>query len=152
MRVQPSRRWSYTLPALAVAALGAIFSSALPLDWQLPLGAALLFHLSYLLRRHRQGGGWLAWRGEHWSWRDQDDHEYILHLRQATLWRGLVVLRFSDPLHRRARVFALLADSLEADAQRRLRIGLRHMPVFSEQEGEEGGAMAAPPGSGFRER
>lgn len=150
MRLRPSRRFSCALPTLAAAALAAIFSSALPVGWQLSLGAALLLHLLYLWRRHRRSGGWLAWRGEHWSWRDEGGREHILHLRQAVLWEGLIALRFIDLASGRTRVFPLLADSLDRDAQRQLRVGLRHLPVFAKKG--QGAALAAPPGSGFRER
>jgi hypothetical protein len=151
VRLRPSRRLSCALAALAVAASVAIFSSTLPFGVQLALGATLWLHLSYLLRRHRRSGGWLAWRGEHWSWRDADGREHLLHLRQATLWPGLIALRCTDLSNGRVRVFPLLVDSLDRDAQRQLRIALRHLPVFTEK-GEDGGAVAAPPLSGLRER
>ena len=72
--------------------------------------------------------GVLLWSDAGWRWVDGSG-EHPLQLRAATLWPGLIVLRMREPTGR-SRVFTLLADSSDRDAQRRLRVCLRYLPVF----------------------
>ncbi len=104
--------------------------SALPLALRLLLAAAVCARLVFWLRHQRVLRGVLLWRDGCWFWVD-DGGEYSLQLRAATLWPGLIVLRMRESTGR-SRVFTLLADSSDRDAQRRLRVCLRHLPVFAE--------------------
>jgi hypothetical protein len=107
----------------------AIASSALPLFLRFLLAAAALARLAFLLDRQVLMRGVLSWRDKRWRWIDESG-EWPLQLRAATLWPGLIVLRMREPPSGRSRVIAVLADSCDRDAQRRLRVCLRYMPVF----------------------
>ncbi len=119
---------------LAGVALWAIAATALPLVPRLLLAVSVLARLVFRLRQQRLLQGVLSWRDGRWRWCD-DTGECALELRAATLWPGLIVLRMRDEATGRGRVFALLADSAHGDAQRELRVCLRHMPVFATSDG-----------------
>lgn len=102
--------------------------TTLPLALQLLLAAAVCARLVFLLREEWLLQGLLLWRDGYWFWVD-DSGEHPLQLRAATLWPGLIVLRMRESTGR-GRVFTLLADSAGRDAQRCLRVCLRHMPIF----------------------
>jgi hypothetical protein len=59
----------------------------------------------------------------------------VLLLERATVWPSFIALRFRDRSSGKRQFFTLLPDSLEVDMQRRLRLHLRHMPVFGEDAG-----------------
>lgn len=73
--------------------------------------------------------GVLLWNEGGWRWVDGSG-DCALRLYAATLWPGLIVLRMRASATGRSRVFTLLADSANGDAQRELRVCLRYMPVF----------------------
>lgn len=131
VELYPSRRLQGLLVALAVFIQLAILQAAVPLSLRLALSAALSLHLLHLLRVAARCRGCLSWRGEYWLWAGGGASAgRFLRLRQATAWPGLIVLRFREWPRGAEEVFVLLPDSAAPDAQRRLRIALRHMPVF----------------------
>lgn len=113
---------------MAGGALWAIAMTALPLAPKLLLAAAVCVHLLILIHRQNTLRGLLLLRDGEWLWVDGGG-ECPLQLRAATAWPGLIVLRMREPAGR-GRVFTLLADSSDRDAQRRLRVCLRYLPVF----------------------
>jgi hypothetical protein len=129
LELRGSRTLCAALVILAGAGLAAIALTALPLAPRLLLAAVLVVHLAVLLQRQRLLCGVLSWREDGWRWVDGAG-ECPLQLRAATLWPGLVVLQMRERPAGRSRVFAVLADSSDRDAQRRLRACLRYMPVF----------------------
>lgn len=129
IELRPSRILRGALIALAAIVLMAIYRAALPHALQGALGALLVIHLLYSLRRETRCSGLLSWRSGQWLWMDGHAREHRLYLRAATAWRVSIVLRFREQ-DGGAQVFTLLPDSAARDALRRLRVGLRHMPVF----------------------
>jgi hypothetical protein len=122
------------LLTVGAGALAAVWYSAIDGHARLFFALLLLVHLCVLLRRCARSPGILVWRGETWCWIDRSAHELELNLQQATLWPGLMVLRFSEQDTQKTRVFVLLHDSVDSDTQRRLRMYLRHLPVFAKRD------------------
>jgi hypothetical protein len=112
--------------------LAAILYSAVDWRGQLVCTLLLLGHLGLLLHCHTQLAGCLMWRTGGWLWTDYRGAECVLELQSAALWPGLIVLRFRVAATGKIRIFTLLHDSFAADMQRRLRVYLRHMPVFAD--------------------
>jgi hypothetical protein len=128
---------------LALCALAAIFLSAVDWRGQLLCALLLLAHLGLLLHRHRQQSGYLIWRASGWLWIDRQGEECVLDLQSTSVWPSLIVLRFRTAKTGKVCTFTLLRDSLAVDAQRRLRIYLRHMPVFVDISADMGVPVGA---------
>lgn len=129
LELKPSRYLRIALSVLALCALAAILHCALNIYLRGSCAVFLLLHWRALLRRYAQSPGCLLWQSDTWLWIGTT-HERVLALRHATLWPGLIVLRFCEEGSGTARTFSLLPDSLTHEMQRRLRMHLRHMPVF----------------------
>jgi hypothetical protein len=121
----------------AAFALLALARTALPWPALALTAVAVCGDTLLALRRHT--GWWgkpaataLRWDGSGWLWIDAGGRHTALTLRHATLWRGLILLRFRCAATGKNRVLALLPDSAERDALRRLRVHLRHLPVFAQ--------------------
>lgn len=133
VEIRPSRAIYAALTAFALSAIAAAIYADIP--WWLQLSAIVvaLLYASYCVRGQARQRGRLQWR-ESWSWQPQTGVERWLQLRVVTLWPGLIVLVFRDPVARNTLTLTLWRDSLDADAARQLRVCLRHMPVFVELE------------------
>lgn len=131
VEIRPSRAIYAALTGFALSAVGAAIYADTPLWLQLAAIAVALIYAGYCIRGQAQQRGRLQWR-ESWSWQPQGGVERWLQLRVVTLWPGLIVLVFRDPVARRNLTLTLWRDSLDADAARQLRVWLRHMPVFVE--------------------
>lgn len=138
VEVFPSSYLRAALIALALLIAFALLRSAIPTLVQMVLILAVFAWTLNLLRRHT--GLWgradcsaLFWDGAGWIWRRGDEHDPVL-LRRATIWPGFVLLDFRGARDGGRRVLLLLPDSAAKDALRRLRVYLRHLPVFCEQE------------------
>jgi membrane-bound toxin of toxin-antitoxin system len=131
LELKPSGYLRIALSLLALGALGAIFYSAIDGYLRLLCAALLLVHWRILLRRHSRLSGHLIWGSGGWLW-VEPARENLLLLMHATVWPGFIALRFRDGSSGKQLFFSLLPDSLEVDMQRRLRLHLRHMPVFGE--------------------
>lgn len=138
------------LIVLALLVLFALAQAALSPWWRAASSAVVLFYLLYGLRGHTGLCGALActalrWDGAVWWWRGGDGDEPV-SLRRATLWPGFILLEFRTEHRgstrmfsvstllartRSRRVLLLLPDSASAHALRRLRVHLRHLPVFT---------------------
>ena len=132
----PSSYLRAALIALALLSLCAVLRSALPLFLQAALMLATAVYTLSLLRRHT--GLWgrgacsaLFWDGAGWIWRRGDERCPVL-LRRATIWPGFILLDFCCPRGGGQRTLLLLPDSAASDTLRRLRVYLRHLPVFAE--------------------
>ncbi len=134
VEIKPSAYFFVALALVTAGALAAIFYAQLtPLQSILAVVGACAY-AAYCVSVQRRQRGVLAWRSG-WKWRDAKNIETRLQLRQATVWSGLIVLRFADRQRRRERVFTLFADSFfVADDARRLRVRLLHFPVFESNE------------------
>ena len=135
VELTPSRRLRAALILVGALALAAVARAALPVPLRLVLAAAVLAEVLLLLRRHT--GLWggracsgLVWDGAGWLWLCGAEARPAL-LRRATLWPGLLLLDFRCEGSRRPHPVLLLPDSAAADDLRRLRVYLRHLPVFS---------------------
>lgn len=150
VEISPSAILRAALIVLALLVLFALAQAALSPWWRVASSAAVLFYLLYGLRGHT--GLWgasactaLRWDGTVWWWRGDGGDEPIL-LRRATLWPGFILLEFRIEHMGSARMFSvqaflsrtcsrrvllLLPDSASAHALRRLRVHLRHLPVFT---------------------
>jgi hypothetical protein len=132
--LRPSLYLRLALIALGALLLAAIVQTALPWSSRCALAVAVSLYLYLLLRCHT--GLWappactgLLWDGAVWFWLDGGGQQPVV-LQQAALWPGLIALEFRRAGSRRRCALLLLPDSADADAQRRLRIYLRHLPVF----------------------
>jgi hypothetical protein len=125
----PSRALNFALTAISMGAGAALFYADLPVLVRIAAAALALSYAAYCRHLQARQRGRLQWR-ETWLWQPQEGVERMLQLRSATLWPGLIVLVFRDAATRRALTFALWRDSLHADDGRRLRVSLRHAPVF----------------------
>jgi hypothetical protein len=134
LELKPSRYFRIALSLLALGALGAIFHSAIDGYLRWLCAALLLLHWSILWRRHSRSAGCLIWDSSGWLW-IAAARENVLLLEHATVWPGFIALRFRDQSSAKRQFFTLLPDSLEVDMRRRLRLHLRHMPVFGEDAG-----------------
>ncbi|HSB96901.1 MAG TPA: protein YgfX [Spongiibacteraceae bacterium] len=132
LELKPSRYLRIALSLLALCAVMAILHSALNIYVRCSCVVFLLLHWRALLQRHAQSPGCLLWQSDTWLWSGAT-HENLLTLRHATVWPGLIVLRFCEEGSGKTRVFSLLPDNLTSDMQRRLRMHLRHMPVFGDR-------------------
>ncbi len=137
---RPSR-W-LTLLQLAAALLALIAIARSGVAWPLrgALAAVLIWMVWSSLRRQGRFGGRapcrrLSWRDGRWLWVGADGRSTALRLRRAVVWRHLVVMHFAGPGGPRS--LCLLPDSLDADALRRLRLCLRHLPVYETGAEEE---------------
>lgn len=124
------------LIALALLSACALLRSALPLFLRMALILAATVYTLYLLRRHtglwgRAACSALLWDGAGWIWRRGDERCPVL-LRRATIWPGFILLDFRCLRGGGQRTLLLLPDSAASDALRRLRVYLRHLPVFAE--------------------
>jgi len=97
---------------------------------------AALVYTQALLRRHT--GLWgaadcsaLCWDGAGWIWWRGGEQRPVL-LQRATIWPGFVLLVFRCARGGGRRALLLLPDSAARDTLRRLRVYLRHLPVFDE--------------------
>ncbi len=131
VELRPSRAIYLTLIALALGAIAATLVADLPRLWRIGAVIGELGYTGYCLRQQARQRGRLQWR-EGWRWQPHDGIEQLLQLQSATVWPGLIVLVFRDAVARRSLTLALWRDSLDADAARRLRVVLRHSPVFGE--------------------
>lgn len=134
VEIRPSRIFCFALSTVALFALAAIFHATVPIVLRAWLATAALLYAWFCLRTHRRQRGRLLWH-EGWIWIRFDGVECALQLRSATLWPGLIVLQFRDlqtdaAKTRRSLTFTLWRDSLDSEAARRLRVYLRHAPVF----------------------
>lgn len=129
VELRGSRILCACLCLLAGGGLCVIAASALPSPLRTVLALAVLTRLALLLRDQHRLHGALSWRDERWWWGDAGG-EHALQLCEATVWPGLIVLRMRIRSSGRRRTFALMADSADPEAQRRLRICLRYMAVF----------------------
>lgn len=136
VELQPSIYLRIALILLLSLVLLALLRTALPWVLRAVLMLAALIYGARLLRRHT--GWWgapdcsaLLWDGAGWSWLRADDWR-PMRLQQATLWSGLLVLSFRCARTGARRTLVLLPDSAAAHALRRLRVYLRHLPVFSD--------------------
>jgi Membrane-bound toxin component of toxin-antitoxin system len=130
LELRPSRRLRAALLGIAVAALAAIGYSALAGYWRAFAVALLLTQFGVVLYRCMQPPGCLLWRAGRWLWIDARADEQILSLQHAVVWPGCILLRFRAQTTGKNHIFPLLHDSFDAALQRRLRLYLRHMPVF----------------------
>ena len=108
----------------------------------LPLSAIMLglllvvvvWHSVYSLKRYCQSGSyrWIA-RCDYVDrvWRLQfSDCQRVVELRSATVWRYLMAMNFACAETGRVYHLVLLSDSGDRHQLRRLRVLLRHLPVF----------------------
>ena len=116
--------------AIAAIAIAALCYGTIPIALRAAGIVAVLLYSGDGLRRLQLCSGWLSWR-DSWMWRTANT-ERALELRSTTLWPGLIVLSFIDAASRRPLTMTLWRDSVAADDARRLRVWLRHFPVFAD--------------------
>ncbi|MDB6061079.1 MAG: hypothetical protein JWM78_1182 [Verrucomicrobiaceae bacterium] len=131
VEIKPSRIFYGALCAVVLVALAAIWFAAIPVLARAGLGLLALIYAGYCIRTECQQCGRLQWR-EGGLWQLNAGAERALELRAATLWPGLLVLSFKEAATRRNLTLTLWRDSLHADDARKLRVHLRHLPVFGE--------------------
>lgn len=131
VEIVPSRVSRACLILVAAAAAAAVLHAAIPWPAKLAAIGALSAIALWTGCSQSRSRGRLRWR-EGWTWTGGDGDERPLRLRSATLWPGLIVLDFAFADARGGLTLTLWRDSLDADAARRLRIHLRHSPVFAE--------------------
>lgn len=111
-------------------ASAAVFYAQLAWPWRILAFALIGIYTGYCWRLQRRQRGELVW-GSIWSWIDSSDSKRVLQLRHATVWPAFIALRFYDEERQRHIDFTLLPDSFPLmDDSRRLRVHLRHFPVF----------------------
>jgi hypothetical protein len=128
--LKPSRYW--LLFASLVAGLAALAVARLPLSPPLMIVLLLVLYGYRVWRRHLVARACtrLGYQGEQW-WLVINGEQTALQLRHATTWQCLVSLGFTEADTTRSHRLVLLPDSCSADDLRRLRVLLRHFPVFS---------------------
>jgi hypothetical protein len=131
VEIRQSRAIYAALTGFALSAIAAAIYADIPRWLQLNAVAAALLYASYCVRGQARQCGRLQWR-DSWCWQPQVGAERWLQLRAVTLWPGLIVLVFRDPATRKNLTLTLWSDSLDTDAERQLRVCLRHLPVFGE--------------------
>ncbi len=139
LELRPSRWLAAAQIGAALLALAALLRGGLPLS--LKLFAVVLLPLVVLMSLRLQGllGGRAPCRAlrresGRWLWIGADGRSVAVRLLRAVVWRHLVVMHFEAPGGRRS--LCLLPDSLDADAMRRLRLSLRHLPVYEGSDPE----------------
>lgn len=135
VELRPSFYLRAALSTLALLVLLALARTALSPFILFALALLVVAATLLALRRHAGYGAApayreLVWNGTAWLWRDGSGQWSPLVLEDAVIWPGLLVLNFRCRTSRRRRALVLLADSAEADALRRLRVCLLHLPVF----------------------
>lgn len=130
VELRPSTHLRNALIGGGCAAGAAICHADLPWWLRGILLACAAFYLASTLQRQARLRGTLRWRDGGWSWRDCEGAEQSLRLREAVLWPGLIALDFVDAENGRRWPLTIVADSADADSLRRLRVCLRHLPVF----------------------
>jgi hypothetical protein len=117
----------------------------LPLPQELLLMALLwvMLHwrncqLRYHSVDHAQWIERIAYRRQCWQLTIAGQHTTVW-LKQATVWRWLVVLNFYSESAGRYYPLILWPDSAEQESLRRLRSCLRHMPVYGRCQPAESG-------------
>lgn len=86
---------------------------------------ALIVHLYYLWRLHRQTKGLLWVSGNRWRWQDENGHRELVLAGSITVWPKLIILPFKESGQGRRKTLVLLPDSASADDLRCLRSWLR---------------------------
>ena len=84
-------------------------------DWFFPSGAGLLHAVGFA------DGQWQLYRR---------DDVVSVYLVQSTIWSWLVVLNFRESRTRKSHALVLWPDSADRQQLRRLRVVLRHLPVY----------------------
>ena len=127
IELKPSRRLGLLLRGMAALALVAVGLAALPVPVRLTLGVIVIGLAVWGERRSRPGArlrvaadGRLQCLDEAMEWRD------AAVLGDSFVSTGLIVLRYR--MAGKVRTLALLPDSAEAEALRRLRVSLRWAP------------------------
>jgi hypothetical protein len=121
----------------ALAALALLVSGA-SIALKLALLAALGLYLTLLFRRQRRPRcRGLRWDGERWLLIGADGRSAALCLHRAVVWPLLLVLEFRGTGRRES--VLLLPDSAEPEQLRRLRVYLRHLPVYGPVAGRRAG-------------
>jgi len=131
----PSIYLRAALIALWAVLLFAVWRSALPGVLQGALGLAITSYIVRVLRRHTGLGGRadcsaLMWDGAGWQWLCGRERRPVVLLR-STVWPGFLLLNFRCARTGKACVLLLLPDSAATNSLRRLRVYLRHLPVFA---------------------
>ena len=127
IELKSSRRLGLLLRGMAALALLAVGLAALPVPVRLTLGVIVIGLAVWGERRSRPGArlrvaadGRLQCLDEAMEWRD------AAVLGDSFVSTGLIVLRYR--MAGKVRTLALLPDSAEAEALRRLRVSLRWAP------------------------
>jgi hypothetical protein len=129
IELRSSRALALWLVAVGALAALALLVSGAPIALKLALLAALGLYLTALLRRQRRPRcRGLRWDGERWRLIGADGRSAVLRLRRAVVWPLLLVLEFRGAGH--TEFVLLLPDSAEPEQLRRLRVYLRHLPVY----------------------
>lgn len=142
VELHPSRWLRFWLAVLGLVAFAAILHSGAPSLLAVPLILFTWLYLTLLSRRARSPR-WraLRWDGERWLRISADGRSCVVRLRRAVVWPLLMVLELQGPGGKERLV--LWPDSAGPDLQRRLRVCLRHLPVYGGVgRAAAGGALA----------
>ncbi len=130
VEIRSSNHVFAVLSVVALIATAAIFHAQLSWPLRFSFIGLIGAYTGYCWRVQKRQRGMLQWHSG-WSWIDDKNVKRTLQLRHATVWPGLIALRFYDAGRKRHIAFTLLPDSfVSTDDARRLRVHLRHFPVF----------------------